>query len=179
MGKFHDITPKTASALIFLAAAATLAGAWGFELIGNVVPCPLCLLERLPYYGAVALAAFGFMAGRAHRNGIATIVLALMLAGFLWNAGLGAYHSGAEWKWWPGPDTCAGGGFETNAARLLATLDQVITPRCDEASLRIFGLSLAGYNVLISLALTGIAAMGISNYAKSRNSTQGSSSVSQ
>lgn len=165
----RDLTPKTACAIIFLVTAATLAGAWGFELIGKYLPCPLCLEQRLPYYGALPLAALGYFLAGARRSGVASILLALMLAGFLWNAGLAAYHSGAEWKWWPGPDTCAGaGGFEASATNLLATLDQVVTPRCDEAAVRIFGLSLAGYNVLISLALAAIAGLGIANHLKCR-----------
>ena len=77
----------------------------------------------------------------------------------LWNAGLGAYHSGVEWKWWPGPQACDGAldhlGTAAGLAEKLKTVDVV---RCDEAPWRLLGLSLAGYNALISLVLAAIAA---------------------
>ncbi|MHA1524899.1 MAG: disulfide bond formation protein B [Alphaproteobacteria bacterium] len=169
---FRGMTPRTACFAILAITTATLAGAWGFELIGKFLPCPLCLEQRLPYYATLPLAAGGYLLARNHRSGIASIILGVLVAGFLANAALGAYHSGAEWKWWPGPDTCAGGGIETSAANLLATLDQVITPRCDEAALRIFGLSLAGYNVIISLSLAAIAGLGIASHLRCRKTAQ-------
>ena len=85
------------------------------------------------------------------------IVLALIAIGFLINAGLGIYHTGAEWKWWPGPETCAG-GFD-----LVWGKDGIVdTPviRCDEAPWRFLGLSFAGWNVVVSALLAGIALWG-------------------
>jgi disulfide bond formation protein DsbB len=77
----------------------------------------------------------------------------------LWNAGLGVYHSGVEWKWWQGPQECAGTLDDLGAAGgLLNKLQSITVVRCDEAAWRFLGLSLAGYNVLISLALAGVAA---------------------
>src|SRR5579871_4879409 len=81
-----------------------LAGAWIIEFMGYA-PCPLCLEQRLPYYAAVPAGLIAaFTAGRRPR--FAAAVLAAICAAFLYNAGLGVYHAGAEWHFWPGPETC-------------------------------------------------------------------------
>ena len=79
----------------------------------------------------------------------------------LWNTGLSAYHAGVEWKFWPGPPDCSGpiNGFGS-ATNMLNRLQHIRIVRCDEAAWRLFGVSLAGYDVLVSLALAAIAAWG-------------------
>ena len=86
------------------------------------------------------------------------VILAAMLCG----AALAAYHAGVEWRWWPGPADCSGpiSDFKANGS-LLDQLQSVHLVRCEEAAWRLFGLSLAGYNVLISLVLAAIAACGL------------------
>ena len=104
-------------------------------------------------------------------------LLAIAVA-MLWNAGLGVYHSGIEWHWWPGPQDCsgAGAGLQRRAAACCSRLQNTRVVRCDEAAWRFLGLSLAGYNVLISLALAAIAPGA--RWARPA-AAQGSSSVSQ
>jgi disulfide bond formation protein DsbB len=76
----------------------------------------------------------------------------------LWNSGLGVYHSGIEWKWWPGPQECSGSLDNLGGAGgLLKQLESISLVRCDDAAWRFLGLSLAGYNALISLALAFVA----------------------
>ena len=78
------------------------------------------------------------------------------------NAGLGAYHAGVEWGFWKGPAECTGPvGNLGSAANLLERLDTVKVVRCDEVQWKFLGLSLAGYNVLISLAMAAIAGWGV------------------
>ena len=87
----------------------------------------------------------------------------------VWNAGLGVYHSGVEWQWWQGPQDCSGRS-RISRRRQPARPDQPQrVVRCDEAAWRFLGLSLAGYNVLISLALAAIALWGAAAAWKSRN----------
>jgi disulfide bond formation protein DsbB len=76
--------------------------------------------------------------------------------------GLGVYHSGVEWKFWPGPRDCTGpiSNFG-NAGGLLSQMDATSIVRCDDAAWRFLGISLAGYNALISLALAAVALWGI------------------
>ena len=152
-----------AAAVVAVGGAATILGAWWFQYGLGLQPCPLCLEQRVPYYLAVPLAvlvALGAARGLARRlliGGLLVIVLLL-----LWGAGLGVYHAGVEWKWWAGPQDCAGAGFTGGAAgNLLERMQTARVVRCDEAAWRLFGLSLAGYNVLISLALALIALAGL------------------
>ena len=87
----------------------------------------------------------------------------------LWNAGLGVYHSGVEWHWWPGPQDCSGARRDFGPAAACSTRCRTTrVVRCDEAAWRFLGLSLAGYNVLISLALAAIALWGAAAAWKSR-----------
>ncbi len=78
------------------------------------------------------------------------------------NAGLGTYHAGVEWGFWPGPTECTGSGVNLgNAGNLLEQLDTVKVIRCDEVQWRFLGISLAGYNVLISLLMAVLALWGL------------------
>lgn len=149
---------QAGSFALFLAAGA-IAGAWLFELAGYA-PCPLCLTQRWAYYAGVPVlfAALAVVSSGNRRAAIWLFVLAALV--FLANAGLGAYHAGAEWKFWPGPDTCAGGAqsLSTNAGDLLKQIETTQVIRCDEPAIRIFGLSLAGWNVIASVLIFACAA---------------------
>lgn len=146
-----------ASAVVFGGALLIILTAHAFEHIGGYPPCPLCLQERYAYYFGVPAAVVAFLAARAESFGFARLVLLLIAIGFLLNMGLGVYHAGAEWKFWPGPETCAG-GFDLQWSQEGIVDTPVI--RCDEASWRFLGLSFAGWNAVVSLGLAGIALWG-------------------
>jgi disulfide bond formation protein DsbB len=153
----------TAALAIFVGSAATILGAWYFQYVMKLRPCPLCLEERLPYHIVIPLSVLLAIAAivRAPRALIVVGFLAIMAA-MLVNAALGAYHAGVEWHWWPGPTDCSGPVTDFTAnGPLLNQLQSIHVVRCDEAAWRFLGLSLAGYNVLISLALAAIAALGL------------------
>jgi disulfide bond formation protein DsbB len=158
----------TASAAVAVIAAATLAGAWFFQLVLEILPCPLCLEQRYAYYLAVPLgAAVAFAAARGAPRPVLLAGLTVLALAALVNAGLGAYHSGVEWGFWQGPTDCSGPvGNLGSAGTLLQRLDTVRVIRCDEVQWRFLGLSLAGYNVLISLLMAAIAAWGFAKTAK-------------
>lgn len=154
--------PLTAALAIALVALATLAGAWFFQLVLDIRPCPLCLEQRYAYYLAVPLAALTAFAAarRVPRQLLMTAFVILMIA-TLANAYLGGYHAGVEWKFWPGPTDCSGPILDlSKAGNLLQQLDTVKVIRCDEVQWRFLGLSLAGYNVLISLFMAALALWG-------------------
>ena len=156
--------PATVAALAIAAmAAATLAGAWFFQLVLDIKPCPLCLEQRYAYYLAVPLAlVVAFAAARGAPRPLLLAGFAVLLLAALANAWLGGYHAGVEWKFWPGPTDCSGPVVDLgNAGTLLQRLDTVKVIRCDEVQWRFLGLSLAGYNVLISLAMAMMALWGI------------------
>jgi disulfide bond formation protein DsbB len=155
--------PAVAAALaVFAGSAATILGAWYFQYVLKLPPCPLCLEERLPYHIVIPLSLLLAIAAivRAPRALIVVGFLAITAA-MLVSAALGAYHAGVEWRWWPGPTECSGPVSDFTAKPLLDQLRSIHVVRCDEAAWRFLGLSLAGYNMLISLALAAIAALGL------------------
>jgi disulfide bond formation protein DsbB len=148
---------------IFVVSAATILGAWYFQYVVKLPPCPLCLEERLPYHVVIPLSLLLAIAAlaRAPRALIVVGFLAI-LATVLCGAALGAYHAGVEWRWWAGPADCSGPVTDFSAkGPLLNQLQSIHVVRCDEAAWRFLGISLAGYNVLISLALAALAAFGL------------------
>jgi disulfide bond formation protein DsbB len=155
--------------LAALAAAAMLAAAHAFERIGGYHPCALCLRQREVYWGALAVAASGLLLlGR--RPELARVMAALLAALFLTGAVIAAFHVGVEMKWWPAPTGCVGGSADAaDMASILAGERQRLT-RCDEAAWSMWGLSMAGWNALVSL---GLAALGLA--AATRTNRIGSS----
>jgi disulfide bond formation protein DsbB len=152
-----NLTMRQVALAVALGAAATVGGALIFEHAFGYVPCKLCLIQRNPYYIAIPLGLVAaLLPPRWMRAGL--WLLALI---FIVSAGLGAYHSGVEWGFFAGPSDC-GGGSGAGAGNVGDFLNQLQSTRvvsCTEAAWRFLGLSLAGWNVLISLALAAFAAM--------------------
>jgi disulfide bond formation protein DsbB len=147
---------------IFLIAAATIAGALVFQAFGYA-PCELCLRERIPYYAgmAVALLAVILAANGSFRLTQAAFVLLILI--FAASAAFGVYHAGVEWGFWPGPSSCTGAiGKAASMQEFLHQLNNVKVVRCDAVAIRILGLSLAGWNAVISAVLVGLAVFGLS-----------------
>jgi disulfide bond formation protein DsbB len=158
----------TAALLVLVVASATIAGAWFFQLVLNILPCPMCLEQRYAYYTIIplsALVALGAAKGAPRPLLIAgLIVIALIAAG---NSVFGVYHAGVEWKFWQGPTDCTGPLVDFGkAGSLLDQLDKVKVIRCDEVQWRFLGISLAGYNALISALMAVIAGWGVLRSAK-------------
>jgi len=109
--------PATAPALIvLLISAAALGTAYTSQYVGGLDPCQLCLYQRWPWWGALAIAALTLipaLTGKAQR-------FLLLLAGLvlLGGAALAFYHAGVEYKWWPGPSTCGGGTIPASFAEI-------------------------------------------------------------
>ena len=157
-------SPALLAALaILVIAAATIAGAWYFQLVLGLQPCPLCLDQRYAYYLAIPLAALtALAAGQDAPRGLVIGGLLVLTLAALANAVLAGYHAGVEWKFWPGPTDCTGPiGDLGSAGSLLDRLDKVKVVMCDEVQWKFLGLSLAGYNVLISLVMAAIALWGV------------------
>jgi disulfide bond formation protein DsbB len=155
----------TGNAALFIAAVsfAVLAGAWIIEFMGYK-PCPLCLEERIPYYAAIPAGLLAaYLSGSAPK--LAGLILGAVCLGLLYNAGIGVYHAGAEWHFWKGPETCTGDALQLTGS-LAERLKHNSPVRCDEAALRIFGISLAGYSALISLGLAAIGAIALTRSQK-------------
>ncbi len=140
----------------------TIVGAWGFELIGGFEPCELCLGQRIPYYIGLPLLAL-IIGGWTKIPATLRIGLTLVVAAiFIWSTYLGTYHSGVEWKFWPGPTACTGTGAGLDFSALSDINAAKVVP-CDEPEFRFLGLSFAAYNALISALIAAFlvwSAMG-------------------
>jgi len=159
----HDEPAAAAALAVFVLSAATLAGAWYFQLVLNYAPCPLCLEERIAYHVIIPLSLLMAMAAqvRAPRK-LLTVGFVVIMVAALCNAALSTYHAGVEWQWWAGPAECSGPLTSLNSGgSLLNRLNDLHVVRCDEAAWRLLGISLAGYNVPISLVLAAIAGIGL------------------
>jgi len=168
--------PDRRALVLFAVSAATIGGAWFTEYVLGYIPCKLCLLQRWPYYFGVPLAAFAWViAGPMRMRLAARPAFAMLAAIFMVSVALGVHHAGVEWGWWLGPADC-GGKISLGPANVNDLLTAVSNTRivsCIEAPFRILGLSLAGWNALISFVLATIAIRGW------RGNAYVSSSVSQ
>lgn len=148
-------------AVALVASAGMLGIAHAFETFGHLAPCTLCLYQRDVYWTALPFAAAGLVVARTPLQRLAPLAGWLLAAIFLVGLGIAIWHSGAEWKFWPAPKECASGGGGASAAGLAALMHgaKVAAPHCDEAAWRLLGLSMAGWNALISLKLAGWSAV--------------------
>jgi len=141
--------------LVFLAAGGSLGlllAAWGFEYLGGLAPCQMCLWQRWPHLVAVPVGVLAL--------GVSGALLPLLGAGAaLTTAGIGLYHTGVERGFWPGPSACSGGGDDLGAMSGADLLSLDITGSvvmCDEVAWSLAGLSMASWNALASLALAAL-----------------------
>ncbi len=141
-------------AAALLGVVAVILAALGFQHIGGFQPCELCYLQRYAHYAALPLLFLALVLLGAELRRPAAMVFFLAALVLLAGAGVGVYQAGAEWQFWPGPQSCSGTqAVSSNAGNLLKDLSQTRVVRCDVAQWRLFGLSFAGWNVLASLGL--------------------------
>jgi disulfide bond formation protein DsbB len=156
------LTLQQTGLAIALASAGAIGGAFVFQYGLGLAPCELCLLQRNPYYLAIPL---GLVAALAPSRW-SRIALGLLVVVFLVSAGLGIYHAGVEWGFWLGPSDCGGGAAPTGSMDdFLQQLERTRVVSCTEAAWRFLGLSLAGWNVVISL---GVVAFAVASLAGNR-----------
>lgn len=144
----RPLAPDRSGLLVALAAAGTLAlvlvAQYGFGL----PPCEMCHWQRWPYIAALI---FGLGAVLLPRWRVALLTLAAL--SFVITGGIGVFHAGVEWKWWQGFTSCTSTTTATSLEDLRAQIMAAPVVRCDEAAIRVLGLSMAGWNVLWAAAL--------------------------
>ncbi|MEX0338382.1 MAG: disulfide bond formation protein B [Arenibacterium sp.] len=125
-----------------------LAGAFAFQHLGGLAPCALCIWQRWPHAAAIAI---GVVALLSVPHG-ALLFLGALAA--LASAGIGLFHTGVERGWWEGPSTCSSGSIsDLSAQELLDQIMQAPLVRCDEVAWQMLGLSMASWNMVVSLGL--------------------------
>lgn len=137
---------RAARALALAVPALLLAGAYVSQYGFGLYPCEMCWWQRWPHFAAVALAGLAFFVRPL------ALWTALAALAILASAAIGAFHAGVEYGWWQGITNCARIAPTTPGASALENIMNTPMIRCDEAQWRLFGVSLAGWNFLISLA---------------------------
>ena len=138
---------KRLTSIAILGSALLLLGALGFQHLGGLPPCKLCIWQRYPHGLAII---FGVI---YYYNLIGTIAFISAVATFS-SAGIGAYHFGIEQEFWPGPNTCSSGNVENISTDAL--IEQIMsTPltKCDEILWSFLNISMAGWNTIFSAFL--------------------------
>ncbi|MFT4150159.1 MAG: disulfide bond formation protein B [Paracoccaceae bacterium] len=129
--------------------AALLLGAFGFQFIGGLAPCHLCLLQRWPHAAAVLIGVLALTTGWRIWPWLGAVAAAA-------TSGIGIYHAGVEWKWWQGPTSCTGSGTALSGlsgADLLSTSAPSGVVMCDQIAWQMWGISMAGWNAILSAVL--------------------------
>ena len=155
--KRPDISPTLVAAGLGAVALALILGALGFEYLGGYPPCEMCMWQRWPHYAAIVVGLGGagavWAGALGARAGLRCAEAAMVLVAL--SGLIGVYHAGVEWHVWAGPSACTGDAFHlTGALDLNARIVM-----CDVAAWRLFGISMAGYNAMVSLGAAGLAAL--------------------
>ncbi|UWR20918.1 disulfide bond formation protein B [Sulfitobacter sp. S190] len=130
--------------------AAILLGAFAFQHLGGLPPCKLCIWQRWPHAVAVAIGCVVLLSGQIRLAWLSALAA-------LSTAGIGFYHVGVEQGWWEGPSSCTSTGVGGLSAQEL--MDQIMAAplvRCDDIAWQFIGISMAGWNAILSLALAAI-----------------------
>lgn len=153
-------------ALALMAAIFMLGAAHAFETFALLLPCPLCLRQREVYWAIVAMTLTALLLWQVRQNPRFILAFNIMLGlVFLTGAVVAAYHAGVEYKFWPAPSGCLANVVDMNAIDLSNLNERQGAPSCtDDPWKGRYGLSMAGWNMVISLCLSGVSfrAAGIS-----------------
>lgn len=141
--------------IALLVPLALMAGALGSQYVGHLVPCEMCMWQRYPHYAAIVAAVLAMLLRRTSLSMPLTLLSGVLV---LTSGGIGAFHAGVEYKWWPGPQHCT--GTVAGGADFLKRLLAAPVVRCDEPQWTLFGVSLAGFNFLIS-TVGGLAVLAL------------------
>lgn len=148
-------TDKLLVGIAFVLGLAAIAGAWGSQIFGGLVPCELCLEQRMAYYWGLPVLALVLILWNRLPLAVWYIGVAIGAAIFVWSAYMAGYHAGVEWGFWPGPTACTGTGSNLSFDSLSSGNLERVVP-CDAVQFRFLGLSLAGYNTLVSLVIVAL-----------------------
>lgn len=151
--------------LAVLGSGALLGGALFFQYGLGLAPCEMCHWQRWPHMVAMAAGLGAFAASGNRRLAFGLLVVAV--AAVAVTAGLGVFHAGVEYRWWQGPQACSGtiptGLSPEELKKILFSAKMV---RCDEPAWKLAGISMAGWNALLSGLLAIVLASGVSRLAR-------------
>ena len=153
---FLNETYKRAVVALWIMVTLVPVSALGFEYVGGYLPCKLCLEQRTPWYIAVAIVTFALITFKLNVSPFVPKILILIVSFLMaYSLYLGIYHAGIEWSWWMGSSDCVQTSMKlvNEVDIFLKQLEETKPPSCGMATLRILGLSFAGWNAFVSLIL--------------------------
>jgi len=136
--------------------AALLATVWAMQLFGGYYPCEMCHWQRWPHYAALVAAVLAIVLRKQPASRPLTILAGLLI---IVSGAIGAFHAGVEYHWWQGPTRCSS-MVAAHGADLLQAILSAPLVRCDTPAWTLFGISLAGYNAIVSFA-GGLTILGL------------------
>lgn len=139
----------TSNALVLTGSTALLGGALLFQHVGGLYPCEMCIWQRWPHAAALGLglAAWTLRSNRA--------VVALAALAVLVSAAIGVFHAGVELKWWEGVTACSAALAGGSQADIMASILNTPLVRCDAVAWSWLGISMAGWNAILSTGIGG------------------------
>ena len=144
-----------AAVVVLAGSLALLAGAYGFEHIGGLVPCEMCWWQRWALMATAALAAAALLV--RSRAVTSKMIAGLAILGLAGNAAIALFHAGVEQKWWQGLTRCTAPPLAGDARSMMADILAQPLVRCDAIPWQMLGISMAGWNFTVSLLLVGTA----------------------
>jgi disulfide bond formation protein DsbB len=149
--------PALARLIALLLPLALLAGAFGSQYIGGLTPCEMCWWQRYPHMAAVVVAALAFTApAESQRARTLTLLAAAAIAV---SGAIGVYHAGVELKIFEGITTCTATAKGGSTEELLRQIVATPLVRCDEVQWSFLGISMAGWNAILSLGGAALIAL--------------------
>ena len=144
---------STAHILAVLVPAGLLGGALAFQYLGGLAPCELCIWQRWPHGVALAIALLALLPilGQARR-----VMIALAALGVAVSGAIGIYHAGVEQHWWQGVTACTAAPVAGTTEEILAQIMATPLVRCDAIPWSLMGISMAGWNAILSLTFAGV-----------------------
>lgn len=157
--------------LAFLMSLTLLLGAYSFQYIGGMTPCDLCWPQRYAHFSILAITTLGLLLHKAGRK-VQMIFTSLTLLAIGYSVAMSGYHTGVEQKWWQGPTTCTGNGEQSaDLDNLFDNMMSANLVRCDEIPWEMFGISMAGYNFIISVLVFGFVACALISGLRKREAS--------
>jgi disulfide bond formation protein DsbB len=142
---------RAAGPLIAFISLSALAGAYFFQYVVGLAPCPLCLYQRIPHAILVALGLAILALSRKPKLAAGAIFLASLI--YLASASVAFYHAGVEQHWWASFLEACTAQIDSKSDNLLQQIEQTRAVRCDSVPWQMFGVSMAGYNAILSLIM--------------------------
>ena len=143
----------SANVLALIVPAVLLAGAYGSQIWGGLYPCEMCWWQRYAHFAAIPLALLAFVLPGRRRALVLLAALAIAVSG-----AIGGYHAGVEAGVFEGITTCTSTATGATNADLLKAILAAPMVRCDQVQWALWGISMAGWNAIVSLSAAGVIA---------------------